>query len=244
MHISNIELSDLPQPQPVRPQFGLFFHGDSAKASYVTHHNIDSNGRIEAGEFVSPESVLEMTQKALTETVQLRQAQRVDFIPEHLLVDKPTKTVWYRPSCKRDLLFKFGSNGKQHRIKACLPALLFIRKQYVLTIFALNSDARPTLNSEIFHAPLMNVNATGDLCLGDARLPEVFAGDEDTLLKSEDCFFGCYSGHINHSHTLNIKETVSTNDLFKYFVEQEKQGVEQFDTSVLKSTKTFLKEII
>ena len=242
MRLSKIEATDLPQQQEITPQFGLFFHGDSRNASFVTHHAIDRNGQIQAGEFVTAESVLEMTQKALLETITIRQRNRSDFIPEHLLVDKPTQTVWYRPSCSRKLLFKFGN--KQQNIQAKLPALLFIRNLHDFRIFALDSDLRPTQKSTIYHAPLMNINGAGILCLGDARLPEIIASDEDTLLKTEDCFFGCFSGHINHSNTLNIKSNITTNELFKYFVEQEKQGIDTFDNSVLASTNKTLKEII
>lgn len=242
MHIDTIEPQDLPPVQAITPQFGLFFHGDSRKTSYVTHHEIDKKGQIKTGNFVTPESVVDMTKKALTETVITRQQQRSDFIPEHLLVDKPTQTVWYRPSCKRDLLFKFGN--KQHKLIAHLPALLFIRDLHELRMFALNSDARPTLNTPLYHAPLMNINGQGSLCLGDARLPEIISSDEETLTKTENCFFGCYSGHINHSHTLNIDRRITTNALFKYFVEQEKQELNQFDITVLASNKKSLKDII
>ena len=244
MHLTEIKPTDFVAQQQVTPEFGVFFHGTGRKSVYATYHQIDAQGIIGVGEFVTPESVLKMVNSALSDTLSNRDTSQCDFIPEHVLVDTPTRTVWYRRAQARTLLFKFGE--RQEQIQAQIPALLFIRDLHNLRIFALNSNNRPSLQSPLFHAPLMNINQSGNLCLGDARLPSVIASDEDTLHATEQCFFDCYSGHINHSHTLATtdNEKVTTHQLFEYFVTQQNAQAPCFNTADLHPTHKTLEDII
>lgn len=244
MYMNKCDKTDFEENnKPVQPIFGLFFHGSERDAYYVTKHDVDVQGKIKAGAFVEPDSVKNMVNDALSKISVINHNNNIDFIPEHVLVDKPTRTVWYRPASTKDLLFKFGK--KQHTVLAALPSLLFIRDQTELRIFALNSNERPTPKSKLFHAPLMNINGQGSLCLGDAILPESISAIEETLVQTEECFFNCYSGHINHQHTLkNNSGSVSTNDLFEYFTKNEKNKVCTFNTSDLMPTHKTLQEVL
>ena len=114
---------------------------------------------------------------------------------------------WSRPGsrthffdCKEaDGVLSVGKRGGT----APTPGLIFAAKEQNLWVFAVKGNSRPTLDTPLFHAPLMNCWEDGRVCLGTMALPE------DTLAASvskwETSFWESNFSHPNHAKPVKYR---------------------------------------
>lgn len=74
---------------------------------------------------------------------------------------------WYNRAQKRKIEIK---TNKLIELHIFMPATLYYVKNKVLHIFALKSNTRPTLNTELFGMPLPNLNSATTFCWGDVKV--------------------------------------------------------------------------
>ncbi|MCY1704010.1 PRTRC system protein B [Deinococcus sp. SL84] len=113
---------------------------------------------------------------AVTDTFFAELAQRAHsslmFLPGEVLGFSTHEMIWWEPAKKRGLFFH-ESSSVQIQEPIPLPALLFqVTATGAMSVYALNGDARPDLDTQLYHAPLMNVFGNQQVCLGSTELPD------------------------------------------------------------------------
>lgn len=100
-------------------------------------------------------------------------------------------TLWIPPSV-RTLHCAHG------QFKVPLPGLVMLARQGVMYVVAVGNKRRPTLDTPIFHAPLMNLYRKGDLCWGTVKAPAPDLASRDAWI---DALFLTKFSHVNHGQT-------------------------------------------
>lgn len=157
----------------------LLFHKLHAEVA-VTHH-IVHEGIIGAGQVVNAQGVQSLLRDLLPER------QEGHILPANVLVNTRDMLVWYKPAFIKTMWFTDPVRGYTVR----WPNLLFVlNKQGGLKVFCTATGARPDNSTRIYHAPLMNLSDTGNLCFGSAPRPpgsrvEDIEGWENALINSK-----------------------------------------------------------
>lgn len=94
------------------------------------------------------------------------------IIPEHILHASTADgilIIWYRPAEKKAINFsrQLGIKGSS---TVTIPACLYMIKGREMYVYALESNARPTVKTKLFNAPFFNVYEDGRICLGTAPI--------------------------------------------------------------------------
>lgn len=172
------------------PEFGLVFYSSQNGVS-VTRHKF-SGGTMLSGVIIDFDQVHDALTNAQSLNNHKYQCTDLDdcFLPENLLMDNHKMMVWFHPSCEAQMWLRLGGR-KPIRLDPIWPAMAFIlnKKKVKLSIVALESDERPTLDSRAYYAPLPNIFDDHHLCQGSAMLPPQLTPAniseiEDTLYKS------------------------------------------------------------
>lgn len=228
IHRASIGQSD----NVIRAKFSLIFHGKDNDIQYATKHNIEDN-RIREGQYVSPESVLDMIASALPQ----KNTNLSGFVNPNLIYQDSQQHIWYQQASVKTL--KFKTNNTPSEIKRACPALLYYRNDSnKLRIFALATNERPDASTKLYHAPLCNINSQGTLCLGQAKLSPF---SELNLTHDENTFWDYHATHVNHNNTLNINNNISTAAQVEYW---EQASDSQFDNNVLVSANLTLQDLL
>lgn len=167
--LNHTALASLP-----KPQLALLFHGSGDRhrmdLALVTAHPVltDASGlpHIGPGRVALPED-----ERALADLLaNRRRRSRVTVLPPEVLHLEPDATAWWLPPVKRPMLI-IDAQGKDSVCDVVWPGLVAVVVRRVLHLVAVEGAERPTGDSAVFHAPLPNVYATGQVCTGSARLP-------------------------------------------------------------------------
>ncbi len=124
----------------------------------------------------------------------------VAWLPSAVLAHGEEFLVWWRPAQVGPMWFLL--QGRRFGFRVPWPALLFVARAQRLWCAALADDARPEPETPLFHAPLMNVDANGHVCLGTADVPPDCAIESHAAWEAVVC--ATNFAHINHRHTLQI----------------------------------------
>lgn len=209
--------------------FVFFCNKNTDQIQGVTKHPIKNN-LITQGHYVDPNTVKDiLTQKS---------SSQLDLIPDNILAQNDKYLVWYTPAKLQTMWFRIGK--KQTPYKVIWTPLLFIadKKNISLKVFALATNKRPTLNTKIYHAPLMNISNNGTVCQGTATLSKNI--NSTTLQDVENTIFDSNFTHVNHSNTLNLKnkKTISTAEQLKFW-QKKAQSKTKISPQNLVFYKTF-----
>lgn len=209
-HKPEIVPTDISQPEA---SFAFVFFKQDNAIKGATYHDITGQN-LEMGRYISASETLDwITSQCITSNAKLSQS----WNPEHVLVDTSRTLIFYQKSFKDRMWFR---TSNQHiALNVPYPALLYKvdRVSRSLYVWALDRDSRPTLKSNIYHAPLMNLGMSGNVCQGSAPIPNDLSGDcskgvVDALIKSN-------FSHVNHSQTMKLKdkESVSNTDFIDFY---------------------------
>lgn len=130
----------------------------------------------------------------------------LELLPESVFVNSRETLAWVSKAEKRAMWFNLG--GKRRGFNVWWPHLIYIadKKRNSLRVFAVRNAKRPTLDTKLYHAPLMNISDDGVLCAGSARLPRKLC--VETLDRIEACVTDSCFTHVNHRETIR---GISTN---------------------------------
>lgn len=158
----------------------------------VTRHAV-RGGRLGVGQAVS----LENLGKALN---QGGDAELAVLLPANVVAYSKNLMAWTTNARKARMWFNVG--GRHLGFRVTWPPMFWIvdRQRESLRVFALGSAKRPTAQTRLYHAPLMNIGADGVLCEGTARLPKTLSIAE--IGEIEACVFDSCFTHTNHTGTL------------------------------------------
>jgi PRTRC genetic system protein B len=186
------------------PVMALVFSATSSAMSDltgITRHPI-TGGRLGFGEPVSMQMMSELLAD-LTESsghTKKSSRQEIQFIPSNVLLSNEESILWYQPS--REAMLWLQTGGERRGIKIRWPALLFRANKTPtkLSVVALDSDMRPTLESDVFDVPMPNCYHGGGFCLGSATMPRQL--DLSSLPKIELCVYDALKTHSNNSKAI------------------------------------------
>jgi len=147
-----------------------------------------------------------------------------------------SKVIWYTKAQVRQLYFT--SNLGLNDGSAFAPPMLWIADRQSLYVFALLSNRRPVLNTEIYHAPFFNIYESGNVCMGtvDINLQGIDTVEEFTRTW-EDYFFQSRFRHLTLGHN-------PINGNCVQLWEQLLETGQKFPLKVLIKTKFKLKDVL
>lgn len=105
--------------------------------------------------------------------------------------------IWYQPEQQRYLHF----NEKLHLKSgmAWVPAMIYSVERESLDVFALVTNERPNEYTQLYHAPYHNVNSSGSVCLGSAKVKKPSHKTYANIMKYwEDMFWLSEFTHLAH----------------------------------------------
>lgn len=101
------------------------------------------------------------------------------IIPEHILSYNDDMSnryaVWYRKAGIKNVMIK----GKKD-IKLFMPALLYYAINDRPFVYALKTNKRPNLFTDLYYAPLFNITSRSNFCLGTAHAED---GENKSLVE-------------------------------------------------------------
>ncbi|MBK8168667.1 MAG: PRTRC system protein B [bacterium] len=123
---------------------------------------------------------------------------RARVLPPEVLAEDEDFVAWWRPARRAPIWF--AGQGRQHGFRVPWPPLVFVAARGALWCAAPPKNARPGAGAPLCHAPLMNVDARGQVCLGSAEVPP----DRDPHHRRAWEAAVCETNftHVNHGRTL------------------------------------------
>ena len=183
----------------VRPIMAMVFHGvNEQNIACSTIHTVKSNNQLSVGQVANTKRLKALFDNLIEDKD--RYSEATELFSDALLFDSDNEIIWYRKRFHKKIWFRVGKGIQSFFVE--WPALLYKanKKSKSLQVFALSSNSRPTPNTRLYHAPLMNINSFGVLCQGTAVLPKDI--NVSTIADCESSLIDSQFTHINHTNTL------------------------------------------
>ena len=103
--------------------------------------------------------------------------------------------MWYRPQMKQEIILK------KETMKIWMPAMLFFSVFDKLYLFALKQNTRPTGNTELFIAPIMNLMGADQMCWGSVDTKHKIDEIDKEMAFWEDRLWNSTFAHVGHRCT-------------------------------------------
>lgn len=194
-----------------KPTLALVVYEGLRSKYYIESHPISESGQLLEGRPLLDETIRGMVE--IFREDQARQTRIGGDIPACLLhytlrPDGGYSLWWHRPAEQRTLWFKEGLHIPSG--PAMVPPMLYVATGNSLSVWALKTDTRPDEKTERFRAPFHNVNNSGSVCLGSAK---VKAPAEKTFQNMIDyweaMFWQSEFSHLNTSQAVREGENVN-----------------------------------
>jgi len=195
-HMKNI--TDL-FSQCYTPFKALLFYKNEEDDLYVESFDMDALGRP-----INAHPLSQRESKALSESMQSKQEDSSGFLctvgllsDRVLYVDRSGDgyAIWHTPEMKKHLIFKSDlgiSDGE-----AYLPPLLWKASRNGLSLWALENNDRPSLQTRLYQAPFFNLYLDGRVCMGNVNINFSLNIDLDNFISQwEKLYFGSAFSHL------------------------------------------------
>ncbi|MCB1810534.1 MAG: PRTRC system protein B [Candidatus Competibacteraceae bacterium] len=166
----------------------------------------------------------------------LEPSRHIDWLPPELLAQGEDYRVWWTPGKVRPMWFL--CQDKRLGLRVPWPTLLWLAHKKTLWCAALAKNARPSPASPLYHAPLMNIDAQGQVCIGTAAIPSEHSAESQAVW--EAILFESNFSHANHQETLKRKSVVSTEQQLSFW--QSQAGKKRFPVPVLNPMETTVQD--
>lgn len=117
------------------------------------------------------------------------------FVHERVVYLAPNTMAWWLPACTRRVWFATAGDLKDRSGDCNHPPLLFIANKRTWSVFALRTNERPHASTKLYQAPYFNVWDDGQICVGNADVPETI--NSDAIAPYENAFFRSRFTHSN-----------------------------------------------
>ena len=230
----------------VAPQVAIILYGQSGtNLTFATEHSvIHSDGQYELAEGKP------LTGKALNAIGRGVKAPRLAARVIHqdvLYLDGDSVVFWTKAS-KKLCHFKCNDDPNQSpslektSLRLALPSLVWVVRRKTgagpsVHVYAVKAKGRPTDSTELFSAPLMNVESCGEVCWGNTMLPKTEKRDEPDAWV--EAFFSSAFTHFSDSNS--PIQGAETNRQYAQFISA---NPERFPLKVLKSTNMTLGNVL
>jgi len=160
------------------------------------------------------------------------------LLPANILMNSPTRLIWFKEPEVRKMWFKVGKKKVSYAVP--WPRLLYVATPDELSVFAIKGRRRPSADTRLYHAPLMNIYDDGRVCLGSARMPARF--DLSSIPDMEAIITDTLFSHTNHHYTLKKrgKGEVSNTEHIQFWRNLHKNKESKFPNTALRDTGTTL----
>lgn len=176
------------------PYLGLVVFGNRHKnKNYLQVHDISKKGNAFTwgeGKPFQREQLAQMGEALRTE--QITSLKLKGLLPEEILFFQPSvsgsRFMWFIPAQKHYITFTSEVGIKTGTYK--FPALLMAVINNTMYIFAIKTNKKPDLKTELFHAPFFNVYNDGKVCMGTVTEARRKAFLDEELDRWQRRFFG------------------------------------------------------
>jgi PRTRC genetic system protein B len=201
-----------PNSVEIKTSFALVFHSVDDE-NVITKHNIIDN-KIGAGIVVDPIDVIH-------NAVEISEQTHTTLLPSNVLVDNAQQLVWHVPGRNMNMWFQIRGT-KQIALRVWWPNLVFVcnKQTRTLRVFATATASRPHAATPLYHAPLMNINTTGHLCLGSAVLPQTLT--VNTIKQIEACLFDSNFSEVHGFKDTKYPYSANKKAHLKFYRERQK----------------------
>lgn len=175
---------------------------------YLESHKVNENGEILAGSPLRQDTIQQMVDVFFED--RKNSSEIKGLFTDNLLSYRPQsrgsyRLVWYRPAEVRVL--HHAPQLKIPTAKAWVPAMIYVVDGDDLNVYALASDNRPTETTKLYKAPFFNVNDSGDVCLGNARVKKPADATFTNIMKYwEDLFWLSEFSHVNGTEKVKSRD--------------------------------------
>lgn len=186
----------------------ILFYKNRENSAYATIHGIQETS---SGPIIGCGAPL--TRQNLRKWMDaLNTDQSLTFLSDKVLAKNTNTIVWWTPPAMHQSYFNLSNAEKDPKIKnlnkktVCLlpyPGLIFSYHGSTLSVFATKSKERPTPETELFHAPILNTYKDGKICLGNAKRPKL--NSPTVIEEAEHAVFNTWSTHTNSNETTLYK---------------------------------------
>jgi len=150
-----------------------------------------------------------------------RQNANAEWLESRVLARGSDALIWWSAPCKRPLFFEpssYNSKTFQGQGVCPIPGLVWMVIRGDLYVYAVQGDARPTRDTQLYQAPFFNVWGRGQVCMGNASLP----GDErrGDIEAWEQVLFGSRFSHPNFTEADRLVLGVEPCAFWKAMVEE------------------------
>lgn len=232
-----VELEPPRHVEEVKPLSALLLY-DLEERIIGTLHPLKSNRRGQAvigtGQPLSHRDVQNLLDLLACKPV----AQNVGLIPANVLTFGEDYLMWWSPTQVKPMWFLI--QGQRYHFTVPWPSLVWIAHQKHLWCAALAEASRPQGDTSLYHAPLMNINKEGAVCIGNADIPE--SHHWDSLSDWEAIITQTNFCHVNHFNTLNKDQydSVDTDQQLTFW--QKNDGKDHFPIKSLNPMKVTLQD--
>ena len=208
----------------------------------IEHDAYVKDGKVRLGEGrqASEQAIADIVQKmALAARIKAR------VLHPRVLVDVPGLFAWWMPAGRRIHYFDVDnfnvedvSEARQalrgRKAKLPHPALLFVQRgvgRPNTYVYALRKSQRPEGSTEVFKAPMLNVNWDGWICWGSTPLPATAI--QESFQQYEEAFFASTFSHLNQQNMVSAGAS-----MYEWLAGMCNAPPDEFPVEVLKSHGT------
>jgi len=208
----------------VVPERALVLHRISNGRFLMTSHaivNDDGEPQLAAGHLLSTDD-----QQQLFDALLNNLQSSLQWLPPQVVCANASSLVWFVKGQVRPMYFRL--NVRTQRVNVPWPSLIYKVVQGELFVAAVCSQQRPTPNTPVYHAPVMNVDEVGAVCVGSAACPSGWLVSDMTGW--ENVMFASNFTHTNHDMTLRLKgkDSVSDKDHVGFYKQLHREQASRF----------------
>lgn len=167
----------------------------------LIYYPAKKNGNITNGELLTLETAKSLFSTLFTNDLIKNDLSFEDLIPYNVLdYSKEEKyVIWYTEPSSRKLYFSENLNIASGNYP--MPYLLWKISGTKLNVWALK-EKPISKNTDLYLAPLLNINAKGDVCMGNVNFVTNKTNYEAIISKVQEGFFNSYFTHTNHNELI------------------------------------------
>lgn len=195
----NFDSVELPtvNTSAAQPKLALVFHSTPTAEHFVTRHRVTKQG-FSRGVLISVNELENIT-KNLSGT----QKEAMTLNDERVLFEDAKTLVWFCKSRIHPMWFSENNSiPKAYMVKWPNMVMKVSKTRRTLKICATATSSRPTVDTNVYKAPIWNLADDGDFCLGSAHLPQQIS--QTSIDEIEACVFDSQFTHRNGSKLLKV----------------------------------------
>lgn len=213
------------QAKAISSGYSQYRTGDFLASMHDFVTNEQGESVIGAGRLMSKEDV----ESVLRSMLEMGK-RKVSLLPPNVVSISETHIAWTVPAQVRPMLFNI-TGLPMKKIDVPWPRLLMVaNRNGKLAVAALKTNGRVSAKTKLYQAPLMNVNANGNVCTGSATLPDECGLDQ--LNAWESVMFDSAFSHVNNPSTLSLDrdkdKAVDNKAHYRFWLSLSKMKVGKF----------------